>query len=112
MIMPGVGILIRTIGEFSAEFGITMFVGAVRMTAKGDMNEPDLLTGESLWILYPVLSFEPALVWSPNAHWSFKAKILEFGLNLGGMGDEVLPYDSERNMLSITYLQLGASYRW
>ena len=71
-----------------------------------------LADGESLWSIYPVLSFEPALVWSPNAHWSFKAKFLGFGLNLAGMSGDAAPYSSDRNTLAITYLQFGASYRW
>lgn len=113
MLMPGVGIQVRTLGRVSAEFGISMFFGAVHIRANEDSDKPDLSAGESTWIFYPVLSLEPSIVWSPTTNWSVKFRVLELQLGLSGMaGSEGADFGAAENTLILNYLQLGAAYRW
>ncbi len=113
MLMPGVGIQVRTIGRLSAEFGVSVFFGAVQITANEPMDNPPLAAGESTWVFYPVLSFEPAIVWSPTANWSIKARIIEFQMGLAGLsGSEGSAFGTAENTLVLNYLQFGAAYRW
>ena len=72
-----------------------------------------LAVGDSAWVFYPVLSLEPAIVWSPTARWSVKARILEFQLGLGGMGGSGgAGFGTAENTIILNYFQLGAAYRW
>ena len=113
MLMPGVGLQVRTVGRISAEFGMTMLFGAVRVTANEDLNRPNLLAGESTWVFYPVLSLEPAIVWSPSDRWSVKFRLLELNLGFGGLqGSEGASYGTGENTIILNYLQIGAAYRW
>ena len=84
MLMPGLGLQVRTVGKVSAEFGISMLFGIVQVTADEDLYKPSLSEGESVWVFYPVLSLEPAIVWSPTVHWSVKFRLIEFNMNLAG----------------------------
>lgn len=113
MLMPGIGLQVRTFGKISAEFGVTMLFGAVRVSANEDLNNPSLLEGETTWVFYPVLSLEPAIVWSPTAQWSVKFRLIEFNLALAGLqGSENAPYGTGENTLLLNFLQIGAAYRW
>lgn len=113
MLMPGVGIQVRTLGKISAEFGISVFFGAVKITADEISDKPNLAVGESTWVFYPVLSFEPSIVWSPTKSWSVKARIIELQLGLPGMGgSNDAGYGTAQNTLVLNYLQFGAAYRW
>jgi hypothetical protein len=113
MLMPGIGLQVRTIGKISAEFGISFFFGFVHITADEDAVKPDLTAGESIWKFYPVLSLEPAIVWSPTADWSIKARILGLQLGVAGMGGkDTAGYGVAENTLILNYFQLGAAYRW
>jgi len=113
MLMPGIGLQIRTIGRISAEFGVSLFMGFVQITANEDSSFPELTAGESTWVLYPVLSVDPALVWSPTADWSIKARILGIQLGLAGMGGQQdTYYGIAENTLILNYFQIGAAYRW
>ena len=113
MLMPGIGFQVRTVGRVSAEFGISMFFGAVHITANEDSDIPSLNAGESTWVYYPVLSLEPAIVWSPTAKWSVKFRILELQLGLAVFGDSNdAEFGTAENTLILNYLQIGAAYRW
>lgn len=113
MLMPGIGMQVRTLGRIAAEFGITLFFGAVHITANEAADNPPLAVGESTWVFYPVLSFEPAIVWSPTPNWSVKARIIEFQMGLAGMeGSENASFGTTETTLILNYLQLGAAYRW
>ncbi|MCK5735659.1 MAG: hypothetical protein KAH21_04230, partial [Spirochaetaceae bacterium] len=113
MLMPGIGFQVRTLGKLSAEFGITLFLGAVHIKANETADIPSLSPGESSWGFYPVVSLEPAIVWSPTTHWSVKARILEFQMGLKGFkGSEGADYGMAENTIILNYLQLGAAYRW
>jgi len=113
MLMPGIGLQVRTIGKVSAEFGISFFFGFIKITANEDADKPSLAAGESTWMIYPVLSLEPAVVWSPSADWSVKARILGIQLGLAGMGGQNdVDYGVAENTLILNYFQIGAAYRW
>ncbi len=114
MLMPGIGLQVRTIGKISAEFGVSFFMGFVQVTANESSLSPALAAGESTWVLYPVLSLEPAIVWSPTADWSVKARILGLQLGLAGLsgGQEGAGFGTAHNTLILNYFQLGAAYRW
>lgn len=113
MLMPGIGIQVRTLGKIAAEFGITLFFGAVHVTANEAAVKPPLAVGESTWVFYPVVSFEPAIVWSPTPRWSVKARILEFQMGLRGLGgSDGAGFGTSENTIILNYFQLGAAYRW
>jgi len=113
MLMPGLGIQVRTLGRVSAEFGISLFFGAVHITANENSSKPSLATDESIWVFYPVLSLEPSIVWSPDTSWSVKFRVLELQLGLNGMsGSGGADYGAAENTLILNYFQLGAAYRW
>jgi len=113
MLMPGIGFQVRTLGTLSAEFGVTAFFGAVRVTADEPVTQPLLNPGESTWIFYPVLSFEPSVVWSPTPEWSVKFRVIEVQLGVGGMGgSEDASYGTAENTVILNYFQVGAAYRW
>ncbi len=112
LLMPGIGIQIRTIGRLSAEFGVSLFFGAVHLTANEPADKPSLNTGDSTWVFFPVLSIEPAIVWSPGERWSIKARLGGFALNLAGMDDQSSRYGTDGNTLIMNYFQLGLAYRW
>lgn len=113
MLMPGVGFQVRTLGTLAAEFGITAFFGAVRITADEPLSNPSLNTGESKWVFYPVLSFEPSVVWSPSPKWSVKFRIIEIQLGLSGFGgSEDSAFGVGENTVILNYFQLGGAYRW
>lgn len=113
MLMPGIGFQIRTLGSLAAEFGITAFFGAVRIRADEPLIQPALSTGETKWVFYPVLSFEPSIVWSPTPEWSVKFRIIEIQLGLRGMqGSENSKFGVAENTVILNYFQVGAAYRW
>ena len=113
MLMPGVGIQVRTLGRISAEFGISLFFGAVHIRANENSDKPALSAGESTWRFYPTLSLEPSIVWSPTTNWSVKFRVLELQLGFSGMsGSEDAGFGTAENTLILNYLQLGAAYRW
>ena len=113
MLMPGVGLQVRTFGRISAEFGITMLFGAVRVRADENLDNPSLAQGEAAWFFYPVLSLEPAIVWSPTPRWSVKFRLLEFNMGLAGLqGSEDAPFGTGENTIVLNFLQIGAAYRW
>jgi len=113
IMMAGIGVQVRTLGKLSAEFGISAHFGAVRVKAEENLVSPALAAGETAWIFYPVLSFEPAMVWSPTPKLSVKFRILEFDLGLAGMGgNESSYYGTGESTVLFNFLQVGAAYRW
>ena len=113
ILLPGLGLQLRTLGRLSAEFGISLFMGTVRIVAEEPLFVPSLNTGDVLWVFYPVLSFEPSIVWSPYERWSVKFRVAEFHLGLGGMGgSESSAYGTSENTIIMNFLQLGLAYRW
>jgi hypothetical protein len=113
MLMPGIGFQVRTLGALAAEFGVTAFFGAVKVTADEPLTKPSLNTGESAWVFYPVLSFEPSVVWSPTPEWSVKFRIIEIQLGLAGMsGSKDSEYGTSESTVILNYFQIGAAYRW
>lgn len=114
ILLPGVGVLFRTLGRFSAEFGIKVSFGAVRFTIDADSTVPPGLAGDTFWGFYPVFSIEPNLVWNFSDRWSLKARIMGMDLNLIGIAgdDSTRPYSADTNTIILTLLQLGFSYRW
>ncbi|MDF1568813.1 MAG: hypothetical protein P1P77_12410 [Spirochaetaceae bacterium] len=113
IMMAGIGMQVRTLGRLSAEFGITAHFGAVRVKAEETLVKPALAAGESTWVFYPMLSFEPAMVWSPTPKLSVKFRILEFNLGLDGLGGtEDAPYGTGESTILFNLFQLGAAYRW
>lgn len=113
IMMAGLGIQIRTLGKLSAEFGISTHFGAVRVKAEENLVKPALAAGESTWVFYPVLSFEPAMVWSPTPKLSVKFRILEFDLGLAGMGgNQSSSYGTGESTVIFNLLQVGVAYRW
>jgi len=113
IMMAGIGVQIRTLGKLSAEFGISTHFGAVRVKAEENLVSPALAAGDVAWIFYPVLSFEPAMVWSPTPKLSVKFRILEFDLGLAGLGgNEDSAYGTGESTVLFNLFQVGAAYRW
>ncbi|MCK5736346.1 MAG: hypothetical protein KAH21_07695 [Spirochaetaceae bacterium] len=111
MLMPGIGLQVRTLGKISAEIGVSFFFGFVHITPEDDSYNPLLTAGESTWVFYPVLSLEPAIVWSPSASWSVKARILGLQWCIANTYGDT-NYSGAQNSLILNYFQLGAAYRW
>ncbi|MCK5736750.1 MAG: hypothetical protein KAH21_09740 [Spirochaetaceae bacterium] len=112
-ILPGVGIIFRSIGRFSAEVGVKLYFGAIAITPLEDAATPDLNAGETGWYFYPALELFANLSWNFSEHWSLKAQLPGFEMSLSTYTPEGLGFGYPANATMIlTFLRLGAAYRW
>ncbi len=112
-ILPGIGIVFRSIGRFSAEVGMKLYFGAIAITPLEDAATPDLNAGETGWYFYPALELFANLSWNFSEHWSLKAQLPGFELCLIMFASEVMAFGYQANdTMILTFLRLGAAYRW
>lgn len=112
-ILPGIGIVFRSIGRFSAEVGMKFSFGAISITPLEDAATPDLNAGETGWYFYPALELFANLSWNFSEHWSLKAQLPGFELCLIMFASEAIAFGYPANAsMFLTFLRLGAAYRW
>ena len=96
--IPGVGFVFRTLGRFSAEFGLKLNLFIVNISD---------LSGSS-WEIYPTIELAPMISWNFTDDWSLKTIIFGYVMDpLYMFGADRI---DQRNQL--TLLKLGITYRW
>ena len=96
--IPGVGFVFRTLGRFSAEFGLKLNLIIVNISDLSD----------STWEIYPTIEIAPMISWNFTDNWSLKTIIFGYVMDpLFMFGTDRI---DQRNQL--TLLNLGVAYRW
>ncbi len=112
-LLPGIGIVFRSIGRLSAEVGLKFSFGAISITPLEDAATPDLNAGETGWYFYPALELFANLSWNFSEHWSLKAQLPGFELSFHTFAPEAIAFGYPANAsMILTFLRLGAAYRW
>ncbi|HAK46433.1 MAG TPA: hypothetical protein DCO79_11015 [Spirochaeta sp.] len=96
--IPGVGFNFRTLGRFSAEFGIKLNFVIVNVSDSSG----------SQWEAFPTIELAPMISWNFNDSWSIKTIIFGYDMDLLAMfGVDKIDWKNQ-----ITLFHLGLAYRW
>ncbi|RKX77459.1 MAG: hypothetical protein DRP60_06440 [Spirochaetes bacterium] len=96
--IPGIGFNFRTLGRFSAEFGIKLNFVIVNISDSSG----------SQWEAFPTIELTPMISWNFNDFWSIKSIIFGYDMDLLAMfGADKIDWRNQ-----ITLLHLGLAYRW
>ena len=106
-IKPGLGVLFRSIGKISAELGLSFWFDIMGPSLSGNI--------QNTWEINPLFEFYLNLSWNIDRRWSMKAKLFSIEQSLllftsVGESNSSTPFNIQ--YVDITFLQLGAAYRW
>jgi len=117
--LPGFGVTFRSLGRVSGSYGFNFYWGMVRISALEDLSSDShsssyfLLTGDSKWVAFPLLSLKSGVSWNIDKSWSVRSRMVMFLSPIAFIHDEKpLGYFPGTGASLSVIVQLGAGYRW
>ena len=119
IVLPGVGIMYRSLGRIAMDFTLLYSLGVAHVTAtdavtmdRDGAREDVLEEGESRVFLYQLLTLQPGVSYALNESWALRAGLsLSFDASVLWGGADATPYSFGAAFL-LRWLQLGVARRF